>query len=75
MFASTANKTSSVIEMERMDEEIVSPETFLNFSDEQRRDILRVKPLVNHLGVTDIEDPCFVALLVKWNRPKYETKL
>ena len=75
MFASSANKTSSVIEMERMDEEIVSPETFLNFSDEQRRDILRIKPLVKHLGVTDIDDPCFAALLVKWNRPKYEAKL
>lgn len=75
MFALASNKTSSVIEMERMDEEVVSPEKFLSFSDEQRRDILRIKPLVKHLGASDIDDPCFAALLVKWSRPKYEAKL
>lgn len=75
MFASSINKTSSVIEMERMDEEIVSPEAFLSFSQEQRREILHIKPLVKHLGVSDIDDPSFAALLIKWKNPKYEVRL
>lgn len=67
-------KVPSVIEMERLDEEIVSPEEFLKFTPEQKHNILRVKPVVKSLELSDIDDPCFAGLQIKWKIPRYEVK-
>ena len=71
-----ANTTSStVIEMGRLNEEIISPESYLKLTYTQRREILKVTPLVNRLGTTDLEDSSFTALLIKWKNPKYKATL
>ena len=73
----TASNTNSstVIEMERLDEEIISPEAYLKLTQEQRRNILKVNPLVKRLGSSDVEDSTFAALRIKWKSPRYTVKL
>ena len=53
------------------DEEIVSLKEYLKFSEEQRRDIIEVKPLVKPLGCCDIERDDFAGFRVKWKTPHY----
>ncbi len=68
-------KSSTVIEMGRLNEEIVSPESYLKLTYEQRRGILKVTPLVKRLGTTDLEDSSFTSLLIKWKNPRYKAIL
>ncbi|MDY0164832.1 hypothetical protein [Desulfobotulus sp.] len=62
----------SVMETTRLDEEILSPETFIRLSPEQRRNILKATPLVKPIGTTALGDSGFAAIHVKWKTPKYE---
>jgi hypothetical protein len=68
-------KPSSIIDMERFDEEVLSPEEYLNLTPEERHCIVRARPLVKHLGSTDIDDTSFASLLVKWKNPRYKAKM
>ena len=61
----------AVIGTTGFDEEIVSPKKYLKFSEEQRRDILEVKPLVKPLGSCNLEHDDFVAFHIKWKTPRY----
>lgn len=75
MRSELCRKTSSVINMERFDEGVLSPEEFLNLTPEERHLISRVRPLVTPLGSTDIDDNSFASILVKWKHPRYKATL
>ncbi len=65
----------TVIDMNRMDEESMSPEDFLRLSKEQRRDIAKATPFVKNLGSVGIGNSDFVSLIVKWKTPRYRVSL
>lgn len=63
----------TVIDMEKMDTEVISPKKYLGLTPEQRRDISRAVPIVKPFGIK-LEDSDFVAIAVKWKTPKYKVK-
>jgi hypothetical protein len=65
--------TSAILETERFDEEVLSPEDYLNLTEKQRRDIAKVTPLVRQLGSGRPDVP-FAALRVRWKTPRYEVR-
>jgi len=62
---------SAILQTMHFDEEILSPEDYLNLTEAQRRDITKVTPVVRRLGTGRTDAP-FAAMRVKWKTPRYE---
>lgn len=60
-----------IIELEKLDTEVISPEEFLSLSEEEKQDILKAIPIVKQLGSIDISDSDFVSILIKYKNPRY----
>ncbi|MBF0466749.1 MAG: hypothetical protein HQK88_16665 [Nitrospirae bacterium] len=58
-----------------LNEEIISPEKYLNLTAEERRNIIKISPIVKKLGSCDIDDSLFAAIRIKWKTPRYTIKL
>lgn len=69
------SKKPTIIEMERMDESIISPAAFLALSESDRRDIDKISPVVKDLGSCGMGDTSFVAFRVRWKTPRYRVNL
>lgn len=67
--------TTTVIDMTKMDEEILTPSMYLKLTPEQRRNIIKVSPVVQPLELSNIEDSSFALLVVKWKTPRYRARL
>lgn len=67
--------TKSLVNMFKLDEEVLSPSEYLNLSPEEIKDIRELRPVVRPLGSTSLSDSSFVSFLVKWNHPKYQAVL
>lgn len=69
------SETRYVFDMARLSEELLSPEEYLNLTDEERSDVAKAFPIVKQLGATSLEDDSFVSVLVKWKTPRYKLGL
>jgi aryl carrier-like protein len=54
-----------------MNEEELTPEGYLNLTNEQKRDIVKVTPKIKPLGTTGLDEINFVGLSIKWKTPRY----
>lgn len=75
MLRSRKSLIGGPIEMDRLDEDILTPEEFLRLDQSERREILRMRPMVKRLGKGGLDSPDFVSILVKWKNPRYEARL
>ncbi len=65
----------SLVDMIKLDEELLSPSEYLDLSPEKIKGIKELCPVVRPLGAADISDSNFVSLWVKWKHPKYQAVL
>lgn len=64
-----------ILDVIKFDEELFSPEKYLQLADKEKADILTSIPLVKPLGASSLDDDDFVSVLVKWKTPKYKMSL
>lgn len=62
---------ADILEMNRFDEEELTPKEFLNLTDKQRRDIKKATPVVKQFG-SNLDSTDFVSMVVRWKTPKYK---
>lgn len=71
----SVNLDIDLIDTIRVNEDTLSPEEYLNLSEEQKSDILMVSPVVKPLGACNIDDSNFVSMRIKWKTPRYTVNL
>ena len=64
----------NVIEMTQLNQEIITPEQFLNLTNMQRKEISMVTPHIKKIGFSDLNNTNFVSFIVKWKTPRYKVK-
>ena len=70
---STLKKTPK-IDTKRIDEEIISPEDYLNLTDKEKLEIEEVMPFVEKIGKINLDDANFVGMKVRYKNPRYIVK-
>ncbi|MBF0229198.1 MAG: hypothetical protein HQK63_06345 [Desulfamplus sp.] len=60
-----------ILEMNKFDEEELTPKEYLNLTDKQRRDIRKATPVIKQFG-SSLDSTDFVKMVVRWKTPKYK---
>lgn len=63
-----------IIDMKKLDQEVITPERFLKLTEEEKHNIKSTKIVVNVNAFDDLSNPDFGGILIQWNNPKYVAK-
>ncbi|MDH4199031.1 MAG: hypothetical protein OEV66_01500 [Spirochaetia bacterium] len=58
----------------RIDEEIISPEEYLNLTTEQKQEIEFAAPYVKPFDANDLDDVNFAGIRIRHTNPRYSIK-
>jgi len=74
MLTSVQFESIKQIGTERLDEEIISPEKYLNLTQEEKQEIATAVPFVKPMGENDLDNPNFVGIKIRYKNPRYIIK-
>lgn len=63
-----------IIDMKKLDQEVITPERFLSLTEEEKRNIKNTEIVINWENVNDLSNANFGGILIRWNDPKYVVK-
>lgn len=64
----------TVIDMQKLNEEKVSAEQFIKFTDNEKRNIKNLEIVVDYNNLNNLKNSEMAYFIVKWDNPKYVSK-